>query len=768
MKKLSIPLLSLIAVLLFNCSPSQPQPKGLRTDLMRYSDYVGLNGVKQSLPLNDDLLADARYEVPMVQSEQPLLNWVLDDQSQDAVAFQVLVSSDLIKLKKDQGDLWDSGKINSANASVLYNGLPLQHKKVYYWKVRYWEDQEKVSAYSDPQAFVVAPDSDIEKFSQEPLIATDQMPEKIDQQQNRLFIDFKKAAFAKLKIELTGTGAESVVVTVGEMVNKDHLSIDSLQGRNIRYYKTELALKSGTHWYEIDWPRNSKRASNPFVIKMPNYIGEVYPFRYLEIKNYKGNLNPKQVVRTMVNYTFDENASNFSSSNEVLNEIWEFCKYSMKATSFCGYYVDGDRERIPYEADAFINQLSHYAVDSEYGIARGSMKHLLFNPTWPTEWTLYNILMAWYDYLYTGDDRFIEKYYSELKIKTLTDLSDDTGLISTLTGKQTEDFFKKLHKNHWGKNNNLRDIVDWPQSKPPGGYTDLSDFTGTEKQYPGENDGYVFQTYNAVVNALYYGTLNVMVKIAAALDQKEDSAMYRNQAEKVKKAFIATFQDKKSGLINDGEDTSHKSQHANMFALTFGLIPDKDIESVVNYVKEKNMSCSVYGSQILLEGLFDYGGDQHGIDLMAAKTERSWYNMIQYGSTITMEAWDKRYKPNLDLNHAWGGAPANIIVRKMMGVEPLTPGAQTIKIHPKIGEIKSATLKTSFITGAVTVACNQTDKSYSLEVELPGGVKGDLLIPATKGNKKLYINGALSEQSEKRGSFHLKNFPAGRHILEVK
>ena len=173
MKKLSIPLLSLTAVLLLNCSPSQPQPKGLRTDLMRYSDYVGLNGVKQSLPLNDDLLADARYEVPMVQSEQPLLNWVLDDQSQDAVAFQVLVSSDLIKLKKDQGDLWDSGKINSANASVLYNGLPLQHKKVYYWKVRYWEDQEKVSAYSDPQAFVVAPDSDIEKFSQEPLIATD-------------------------------------------------------------------------------------------------------------------------------------------------------------------------------------------------------------------------------------------------------------------------------------------------------------------------------------------------------------------------------------------------------------------------------------------------------------------------------------------------------------------------------------------------------------------------------------------------------------------
>ena len=118
---------------------------------------------------------------------------------------------------------------------------------------------------------------------------------------------------------------------------------------------------------------------------------------------------------------------------------------------------------------------------------------------------------------------------------------------------------------------------------------------------------------------------------------------------------------------------------------------------------------------------FDYGGADHAIGLMAAKTERSWYNMIRYGSTITMEAWDKRYKPNLDLNHAWGGAPANIIVRKMMGVEPMTPGAQKIKIHPKIGNLEFAKLKTSFITGTVEVECHQTDSTYAMKVKLPGG-----------------------------------------------
>ncbi len=761
-------LISIITLLFIGCEERIIQPNGLRTDLMRNSDYVGLNGKKQSLLLNDNVLNEARYEIPKVQSENPLLNWVLDDRSENTIAFQVLVSSNSKNLKNDIGDLWDSGKIITFKSSSRYNGTPLQKNKVYHWKVRYWENEDEISAYSKSQAFVIDLDTSTEKFSQEPLIGSDQSPEMIQKSIQGSFIDFKKTAFSKLRIKFSASQEDSIEISVGEMKQKNTLSIDVLPGRNIRYHKTYLKLKPGTHWYEIPWPRNPKRASNIFMIQMPEYIGEVYPFRYLEVKGYQGDLKTNQIIRTTVNYTFDETASSFDSSNEILNQVWDLCKYSMKATSFCGYYVDGDRERIPYEADAYINQLSHYAVDAEYGIARGSMKHLLFNPTWPTEWTLYSIMMAWYDYLYTGDNRFIVKYYDELKIKTLMELSDDTGLISTLTGKQTDAFFEKLHKNHWGKNNNLRDIVDWPQSKPPGGFDNLENFIGEEKEYAGENDGYVYQKYNAVVNALFYGALKRMEKIAIDLEKKEDIILFQSHAQKLKKTFIKTFQDKSNGLINDGEHTLHKSQHANMFALTFGLIPEKDIENIVTFVRKKKMSCSVYGSQILLEGLFDQGGAQHAINLMGAKTERSWYNMIRYGSTITMEAWDKRYKPNLDLNHAWGGVPANIIVRKMMGVEPLIPGAQKIKIHPKIGDLKYASLKTSFMTGSVEVNCKQTDSSYTLKIKIPGGVKADILIPATKGSKKLLLNGKPYITDIEKNHFHLKNFPAGQHLLKVE
>jgi hypothetical protein len=172
------------------------------------------------------------------------------------------------------------------------------------------------------------------------------------------------------------------------------------------------------------------RNTGPQAIKMPPYIGEVMPFRYVEITDYQQKIELRQIVRAAVNYPFDDDASSFNSSDTVLNAVWQLCKYSVKATSFAGIYVDGDRERIPYEADTYINQLSHYATDREYTLARYSCQYLINHPTWPTEWALLMVLIAYNDYLYTGDLRLIQEFYKDLKAKTLIGLEDKNGLIS--------------------------------------------------------------------------------------------------------------------------------------------------------------------------------------------------------------------------------------------------------------------------------------------------------------------------------------------------
>lgn len=55
-----------------------------------------------------------------------------------------------------------------------------------------------------------------------------------------------------------------------------------------------------------------------------------------------------------------------SDQRKALDELYDFCTYSIRATSFAGVYVDGDRERIPYEGDIYINMLGQlYGVDGD-------------------------------------------------------------------------------------------------------------------------------------------------------------------------------------------------------------------------------------------------------------------------------------------------------------------------------------------------------------------------------------------------------------------
>lgn len=54
-------------------------------------------------------------------------------------AYQVLLASTSELLAKDQGDLWDSGKVDSDQCiAVRYAGAPLVSETNYYWKVRVW------------------------------------------------------------------------------------------------------------------------------------------------------------------------------------------------------------------------------------------------------------------------------------------------------------------------------------------------------------------------------------------------------------------------------------------------------------------------------------------------------------------------------------------------------------------------------------------------------------------------------------------------------
>lgn len=71
----------------------------------------------------------------------PRLSWQITSDERNAMqtAYQVLVASSPQKLANNEGDLWNSNKVNSSRSiMVQYAGKALQSRTVCYWKVRVW------------------------------------------------------------------------------------------------------------------------------------------------------------------------------------------------------------------------------------------------------------------------------------------------------------------------------------------------------------------------------------------------------------------------------------------------------------------------------------------------------------------------------------------------------------------------------------------------------------------------------------------------------
>src|SRR5690606_31506850 len=151
--------------------------------------------------------------------------------------------------------------------------------------------------------------------------------------------------------------------------------VDRTPPGSVRYLQTGLAPTQGRGRYRVQMPVNDLNTRS-VAIALPPELGVVLPFRYAELELPTG-VRLLGAVQMRVQYPFNETAATFVSSCDQLNRLWDLCHYTMLGTSFAGYYVDGDRERIPYEADAYINQLSHYAADREFSLARRTHEYLL-------------------------------------------------------------------------------------------------------------------------------------------------------------------------------------------------------------------------------------------------------------------------------------------------------------------------------------------------------------------------------------------------------
>jgi alpha-L-rhamnosidase len=103
-----------------------------------------------------ELKCDYSKEPLGMENLTPAFSWRLKhtENNQYQKAYRIIMSDDIEQIKNKKGNLWDTGKITSQeSANVNYKGHQLNYLKRYYWRVRWWDKNGKVSPFSEIATF---------------------------------------------------------------------------------------------------------------------------------------------------------------------------------------------------------------------------------------------------------------------------------------------------------------------------------------------------------------------------------------------------------------------------------------------------------------------------------------------------------------------------------------------------------------------------------------------------------------------------------------
>lgn len=563
------------------------------------------------------------------------------------------------------------------------------------------------------------------------------------------FFAFEHTWFGTIEIKLPEDSTSNFLnFKLGELAdNKRVLNAPKVGMPNVAYFEQSIDLRRlSLNKGVVNLPSKVM----PDNKKLPFKLQGVMPFKYVEIMEGCDRNVEKSLTQLSLTYPFNVNNSSFISNDIILNEVYNLSKHTIKATSFTGLYIDGYREVKPYEADAYINQLGHYAIDADYMMARNTQEYLLSHGTWPTEWIMHSVFMAYQDYMQTGDKAFIEANYNKLKMRTLTDFSKGDFLISS--NEQTSEFLLKAGI----QAKKLKDIIDWPQNERDNYSQEnikltqylpaaivisikklrllIIQYLGLKEAAQIYKEDITNATYkltgissvNTVVNAFHFSALNKMAILAKEIGQSDDATFFEQRALKVKKSIQGKLFDEGQGVFLDAIGSSHSSIHANVFALVFGLVAPEKKEGVLDFILSRHKG-SVYLHQYLLEALYQNGKGSEAFAILTSKKDRSWHYMKHVlGSDMTTESWNFNVKKNMDFNHSWSTAPVNIIPRYILGIRPIIPRYERFIVAPVDRELDSYSAMVPTLDGNISLDMQRNEGIVVYKLAFTGDKKADL------------------------------------------
>ncbi|MFS4417379.1 alpha-L-rhamnosidase [Maribacter sp. 2307ULW6-5] len=326
------------------------------------------------------------------------------------------------------------------------------------------------------------------------------------------------------------------------------------------------------------------------------------------------------------------------------------------------------------------------------------------------DWGVATMYLPWYNYLYYGDDTIIEEYYDEMKNLT------------------------QFYLNFKGENGIMQDGMGdwcpplWDRRKNPGAM---------------ETDPIIS------ANAYFYDVLGIMERFA----QMNNDPVFEAEMKAEKEALLAAFNRE---YLKPKPGTEHQwylSQTATVQALQFGMVPEADIETVVNglvhdivEVKGGHHATGIHGNRYIYTVLAKHGKADLAHEILTTPEFPSQAYQIKSGFTTWPERqfiWEEMEGPTNSLNHPMHSGFAAYFFEALGGLKPTAEhaGFKTFTVNP-MAPSHITSNEISVDTPYGTIENNWTLKGNVFEMDLAVPFNSKALLPLTEKEKEnLTING---------------------------
>lgn len=226
------------------------------------------------------------------------------------------------------------------------------------------------------------------------------------------------------------------------------------------------------------------------------------------------------------------------------------------------------------------------------------------------------------------------------------------------------------------------------------------------------------QKYSSVIGLQYVYTIQKAMEIFEAFGMPGVKQKWAYKAEITQKAIVDHCWDEEKLLLADTPGKNSFSQHANILAvLTNSFDASKQKELLLRIINNNNIAQTTYYFDFYkVEAL-----KKSGLGDLYISTLSPLSNLIDKGLTTFPEKPD----PTRSDCHAWSASPIYYFLSLVCGIESDSPGFNTVRIEPHLGDLEWVEGTMPHRYGEIEVNLKKTKgNSISGMVTLPEGLSG--------------------------------------------